>query len=315
MVRLADELAAPFEPVTDAEAVALLTERYGLDGATVRRLDTERDDTFAVESAQGRWVFKVSHPGDDPLLVNLQSSAMAHAGEFEPTLPLQRMLATLDGELEAPLESAGGERIMRVLEWLPGERLSDVPQSPALLHEVGAVQGTLVRALEDFRHPAADRELAWDLARLPELAELLALAPDLTPEFEAFARLDLSGLPRQVVHNDLNHHNVVVDGGRLGILDFGDTVATVRVADLGVSASYLVDPAIGWASIAPLVAGFESESPLTDAERGVLSAFVRARLVQRILLGSWLEQQTGAPAGGLDRSRAQLAALADPHEF
>jgi Ser/Thr protein kinase RdoA (MazF antagonist) len=261
-------------------------------------------------------VLKVSHPGDDPMLVNLQSGAMGHAGEADPGLPLQRVLTSLEGEVEAVLETPAGERIVRVLEWLPGELLAETPLTEQLLRDFGALQGRLVTALEQFRHPADSRELAWDLAHLPELRDLLPLAPDLADAFDRFARVDLSALPRQVVHNDLNPRNVIVtEAGAFGILDFGDTVHTVRVADLGVSASYLVDPAVGWASIAPLVAGYQGTAALTEAELVALPEFVRARLVQRILLGEWLSREAGVPATGLERSRAQLASLDQPHAF
>ncbi|MDM4761637.1 phosphotransferase [Galbitalea sp. SE-J8] len=315
---LADALGAPFAAMTEADAAGVLRNRYGIRSPALRRLESERDDTFRVESPDGEFVLKVAHPDDDPLEVNLQTAAMAWAGDVDPALPVQRVLPSVDGEIEPTLVGAGGRvRVTRVLSWLPGRMLSEVEPTAGHLRALGAANGRLSAALEGFGHPADERAHAWDLARLPELAALVELAPDLAGAFDAFvaAAPGFAELPRQVVHNDLNHHNVVVDPGAadfvVGILDFGDAVRTWRVADLAITASYLVDPAVGWASIEPVVEGYRRHVALTDAELAALPALVRGRLVQRILLGTSAALRTGTPLpiAGLERSRTQLASL------
>lgn len=316
MVELAHGLAEPFERIDTADAAALLTERYGIRSPELTRLDTERDDTFRVQSPDGAFVLKVSHPADDPLLVNLQTAAMAFAAEIDPELPLQRVLPTLDGEIEADVTGTAGEtRVVRVLTWLPGTLLSEVVASDEQRAAFGERAGQLTAALEDFRHPAGGRALAWDVEQLPALADLVRHAPEVRREFDAFDADAVAALPHQIVHNDLNHHNVVVDPHDpafvTGILDFGDTVHTARVIDLAVAASYLVEPERGWASVAPIVDGYRRRVALTDAELKLLPALVRARLVQRILLTTWMTRETGGYLASvtMDRTRAQLASL------
>ena len=70
------DLAAPFEHLTEQNAAALLASVYGIDAASLDRLDTERDDSFRVATANAEYVLKVAHPTDDPLYVNLQTAAM-----------------------------------------------------------------------------------------------------------------------------------------------------------------------------------------------------------------------------------------------
>jgi hydroxylysine kinase len=303
MISLASELAEPFERITTDAAARILDERYGIRGARLDRLDTEKDDSFRVDAAGGiRFVMKIAHPADDPLVVNLQTAALAHAADVDARLPLQRFLPTIDGEIE-PVVSTGGkgatgarDRIVRVLTWLPGTLLFDAERTDAQLELFGATQARLTAALVDFRHPAAERRLVWDLAHLAELRPLVVGTPEphtlerVIGRFESLTTIDL---PRQVVHNDLNPGNVVTDAGSpafiTGILDFGDVVSTWRVADLAVSLSYLI-PSTGdpWGPLLAVVAGYQRENPLTALELDALPTLVDARLAQRILIASWL---------------------------
>ena len=100
----------------------------------------------------------------------------------------------------------------------------------------------------------------------------------------------LPALRRAVIHGDANDHNILIDpgtshdpGGRYiavcGLLDFGDLVHSVLVAEPAVAASYLVpdndDPIT---AVADLVAGFHHVVPLTEPELEVLWDLVIARL-------------------------------------
>jgi Ser/Thr protein kinase RdoA (MazF antagonist) len=315
------DLELPFEPLADDAAVAVLAARYGIPNATVARLATERDDSFHVTSEYGEFVLKVAHPADDPLLVNLQTSAMAFANEVDPAIPLQRVLPSLDGEIEAVLETDAGERVMRVLTWLPGGLMRGTTPTPDQLFELGEMQGRLAAALEDFRHPAAQREFAWSVEHLAGLRPMLAAAPELTPAFERFTALHarIAALPHQVVHNDINFDNTIVDpasapGGYVtGIIDFGDALYTARAIDLGVTASYLIDPAVGLPSIEPLVEGYRTRNPLLPVELELLPELIRGRLVQRVLIPAYLQATAADGAAYANRSfvhtRAQFESL------
>ncbi|MCW6509686.1 phosphotransferase [Lichenifustis flavocetrariae] len=102
------------------------------------------------------------------------------------------------------------------------------------------------------RLPAADHDLLWDLKGAARLRPLL---PHVASDSRALVarRLDhlednilprLAKLRRQVVHNDLNPHNVPVDPAYTdrvtGILEFGDMVDTHRVNHVAVGAAYQV---------------------------------------------------------------------------
>ena len=318
------EFASPFERMTEAEASTLLAQTYGIDTTDVRRLDTERDDTFRITTATGRYVLKVAHPDDDPLLTNLQTAAMAFAAELEPILPLQSLVHSLDGDIEATIDHAGRERVARLLTWRDGTPLHEVRMTDTQLGLLGTTLGRLTTALSTFDHPAAHREFVWDSAQLPLVRGLLDEYP-MSETRDAFALFDervapqLADLPHQTIHNDFHQGNVLVDdspGFVSGVIDFGDVVHTVRIADLAVALSYLHYPGSHTpSSINHFIAGYESQLALLDAEREALTGLIAARYTQRILINLHLGRGTpddrAAAARGAEGVRQALRQLLD----
>jgi hydroxylysine kinase len=287
MAGMWEQLNEPFDEIPVARATAMLKYHWELQPTSVERLDTERDDSFHVVTDDGEFVLKISHPGDDPHVVGMQSAAMRHASEAG--LPVPLLMPTTDGSTH-PVEHG---RVLRLLTWIPGELLLDHWPDVTALESLGERLATLNAALASFEHPAAHRTFAWDLRAIGDLRELLHLAPTPTvatvidevtavlPEYEA--------MPAQLVHGDFHPGNVIVDerGEVTGILDFGDSIAAPRVLDLAIALAYFV-PREGDAAeaVAPFIAGWERVLPLTDQERAMLPLLVSGRLVQRILFGA-----------------------------
>ncbi|MEY3961045.1 MAG: hypothetical protein RIR14_1699 [Pseudomonadota bacterium] len=94
-----------------------------------------------------------------------------------------------------------------------------------------------------------------------------------------------------MVHNDLNPHNVLVDEAdpdRIsGVLDFGDMVRTALVCDLGVAASYQVDPAKPLESLVEFTAAYHRILPLTEQELRLVADLTMARMLTTISITSW----------------------------
>ncbi len=316
---LAAQLAAPFESLSAGEAETLVAEHFGVIDAAAERLDTERDDSFRMRSPHGDFVFKVAHPDDDPLTINLQTAALAHAADTDPGIPLQRILPSLEGEIEPVITLANGDqRIARVLTWLPGAPLYTVTPNALQLELLGETLGRLSAALASFEHPAARREFAWDVAQLPAIRPLLAQFPsdEVAETFALFERTVtpvLDTLPRQVAFNDFHQGNVIIDESQqafiTGVIDFGDLVHTVRVADLAVAISYLLYPGNRtWADIEHFLAGFARHVRLTPLELEVLPSLVAARFAGRILINQFLAR--GNPD---DRAETAIAAAHNQH--
>jgi Ser/Thr protein kinase RdoA (MazF antagonist) len=280
-----EQLAEPFDPLDESAARAALVEHWGIE-ARLERLDTERDDTFRA----GEVLLKVAHPNDDPVLIQMQSAAMAHVQRTDPGIPIQRVVPTRAGGLHAVVSG----RVARVLTWLDGDEVDDGELPAGFFTEAGRMLGRLNRALSGFAHPGAHRALAWDLPRLPELRPYATdqLHREVIERFSAETLPALQNLPHQVIHNDGHPGNLLVRGGRLaGILDFGDAVYSARVCDLAVSATYLVeDSPRPWPEVDDLVAGFRAEVPLLDEELALLPMLMAARTVMRTLINQALQR-------------------------
>src|SRR5260370_969177 len=92
-------------------------------------------------------------PNCDPDFVDLQREALARLSH----LPVPRAARAV--------KEFGG-RLVWLLDFLPGKLLADAKyRSPELLENVGTLLGKVDAALESFTHPAADRDLKWDLKR------------------------------------------------------------------------------------------------------------------------------------------------------
>jgi Ser/Thr protein kinase RdoA (MazF antagonist) len=194
---------------------------------------------------------------------------------------------------------------VRLVRYVPGRLLGETPTDESGVRKVGRMLGRLTSALSGFSHPAAERWLAWDLRHLDELVGLLPTVEGIDRRKVLSAELDALGaetLPAlretrvQVVHNDFHGGNLVVDPEApdfvTGILDFGDVVRSHPAADLAIAMSYAgsYSAAAGdpWAPADALAAGYRETAELTDDEAALLRPLVLGRLVQRMLLGSWL---------------------------
>ena len=103
-------------------------------------------------------------------MLDLEEAAIAHVATLDPDLPVARLLA--------PRATFDGHQV-RLFERLHGHKAG--PElDEAALREVAAVHARLCLALRSFFHPAAGRELLWNLHAAPRLRPLLAEIADPT---------------------------------------------------------------------------------------------------------------------------------------
>lgn len=283
-------LTSPPPDFPTEAAAAALDDHWGLTGS-LRRLTSERDVNHHLATPKGDFVLKLANPVEPVAETDLQIRALAYLQGRG--LPVPRVVPSLDGLAEVAVPQGR----LRLLTYLQGRPLHAAPLSDAQRGAVGAIAGRLAAALAGFHHPAARRDLVWDTSHtlrlrplLPAIADpsLRALASASMDRFETALAPALTGLPTQVVHNDLNPHNILMDPTHpnqiAGILDFGDMVEAPRLLDLGIAASYLIDPARPGESLATIAAGYHAVNPLTAQERRLLPLAVDARLVTTLCI-------------------------------
>lgn len=292
------------------EAVALdaVREHYGLDG-TLTPLPGERDRNFLLEVDSGvRYVVKVSSPDEPQAILEFENRMIerltADTNGLVPGLVAARSGATLVEHVDP----AGARHRIRILHFLPGTLLATVrPRSEALLVDIGRRMADLDSALGALPdHPPARVDFDWALGHAGDVMErglsLLegeqrALIERAIASFRG-KESEFLGLGSQMIHGDVNDHNVLVsptDGGEhrvTGIIDLGDAHSAPRAFDLAIAIAYSIlgtpDP---FAAAAALTRGYHGTLPLLEQELDVTMSLVRARLGQSVCIAAWRREE------------------------
>jgi hydroxylysine kinase len=285
-----------------AEVERWLQQYYGLE-ASAERIATERDEQFLVrDAASRRYILKVTNPHENPLIIDMQTRALLHVAQVAPTLPVPRVVPSLD---QTTTLTIPGPRLLRLLTYLDGQFLSHAPRSPQQACQVGSLLARLGVALASFSHPHDSRALDWDLARADGRSALLSAVAD--PDARALAAQALSvfrhttlpalsALRSQVIHNDFNPHNLLVSPHNAdeptGIIDFGDIVRTQLINDVAIAACYLLEPSTGTPESTlqlpvALVRGYQRVTPLQAQELSRLASLMATRLAVTAVITEW----------------------------
>ncbi len=295
-------------PDLDArEALDAVRELYGLEG-TLRPLPGERDRNFLLETDDGeRLVLKVSSPEEPQPILEFETEMIDRLSRDTEGLVPGVVRSTSGATLVEHTDASGTVHRIRVVRYLPGVLLADVrPRTPELLEDLGRKLARLDSALGAVPdHPPARVDFDWALGHAGDVMErglmLLdgersALVERVLHAFRA-KEPDFLGLGSQVIHGDVNDHNVLVsavgDGPRrvTGIIDLGDAHSAPRVFDLAIATAYAIlgtdDPLLAAAALAR---GFHAEHALLEQEVDVVMALVRARLGQSVCIAAWRRQ-------------------------
>jgi len=277
---------------TSEDAIRIAKEHFGVS-ASARSLPSERDQNFHLRSDDGKeYVLKIANNSEQEAILDLQNSAMDYLAKKLPFLTLSRVCRTTTGL--STITATGPKRtihFVRLLTFVPGTTLARVRQhSPELLYSLGLALGRIDHSLMDFTHPAAFRELKWDLSRTLWIRNYTQYILDqrrrnliegFLNDFENRVVPVLAALRTSVIYNDANDYNVLVNSKHrmIGFIDFGDMVHTQTVCELAVGAAYAMlhksDP---YAALASVVAGYQKVLPLTKQELEILLPLICARL-------------------------------------
>ena len=288
--------------ISISQATQWVVSYFGIDG-TLSVLPGEVDLNYRVKTPLGEnYIFKVSEPGAEANLIDMQMAMLRHLEEHAPDLSLPRIVPTTQGETCSILSSPGqGDRILRMLTWVDGRVWAEIsPQNEHLRISLGKLCGQMSKALQGFDHPAAYRFIKWDPLQLEWISpKYESVFASLSPEKAS----DLSDLIRQVLelfrskvrpyqeqlrksinHNDANDYNILVDQNLENpkvscLVDFGDSVFTYTINELAIAITYGAmgqeDPL---SAACEIVKGYQEAYPLTELECEALYPLVLARL-------------------------------------
>ncbi len=299
-----------FTPEVAADLAERVGEIYGLRLEVTMVIEGETDASIGMRASNGDGYLVKARPDrmDSPDLI-WQEQVHVRLALHRFPFDVPRLIASRSGELRVELEVGRIPHIVRVLTFLEGQLMSQVNVVPGadFLTDLGAVSARLTQALSDLIPPPGLAEHFWVLTRsLDALTESLDRLPEshqtaLVRQIMDYVARALSGvgdLPVCTVHQDLNTHNVLVDPDNpvrvTGVIDFNDTVRTIRVADIAIAAGYAMlvsDTPLD--AFATVVRGYLAIAPLTNDEKSVLFPLALIRLC--VNWTTWLARSEGDP--------------------
>ncbi|GAB5373929.1 MAG: phosphotransferase [Acuticoccus sp.] len=299
MLDTVDVLQTAPPEMTEAGSMRLAKAMFAID-ARATRLTSERDCNFLLheEGTGARYVFKVANADETREVVAFQLGALMRLAEVDPTLPVPRVVPDTAGAPIAVVMIGDRPHLACVLTFLPGQPLAGTTITATHAHQCGALLARMNRGLADYRHEAEERHLLWDISHVEAVRPRLEDIAEPRTRLAAHRALDrvsavadqIATLDRQVIHNDLNPHNVLAGpgGGVNGIIDFGDMVSAPRVNDIATAASYFVGAGEGPLGLAPRLAGaWAAGIGPSETERALLPALVGARAVLTLAITTW----------------------------
>ena len=162
---------------SDAEAIAILKERYGFE-ATVGALLSERDQNFRVRTATvEQYDLKIANAAEASEVTDFQVLALMHIASViaREKIPINspEVILTVDGKSRIKLNSTTGQHVARVVTFVKGIPLAERVASPQLARNMGAYLAHLGVALRGFSHPGSQQSLLWDLQQALNLRGLV----------------------------------------------------------------------------------------------------------------------------------------------
>ena len=281
--------------LADGKVAGLVEQHFGRSGE-LAALPGYCDQNFLLTTENGeRFIVKIGGGSESMREIRHQNAALAllSVGGF----PVPRVIENLEGDDLTRVADSGNSNLqLRLLTFLPGRFYADVPaaeQTPELWRSLGSLLGRLDVALLDVAPAQVSHYRLWDLAhgyvtcqdrKHPLDVEQTALV-DHFLEYYRSRVLPLTGeLPKSVIHNDANDHNLLVnETGEpreiIGLIDFGDIVYSHTINELAIAAAYaLMNQDDPLEVLEHLVASYHAERKLSEAEVDALYGLIALRL-------------------------------------
>ncbi|XP_057698295.1 hydroxylysine kinase isoform X2 [Corythoichthys intestinalis] len=250
--------------LSKSQAAEIVQKHYKLTPTNLRFLPSYDDQNIYIATVEGgEYLLKIMNTVHtrDPTLIELQSYAMNFL--HQSGLPTQTTLKTTTGQLmiQEDIDCGYGlqKYLVRLLTYLPGIPIAEVPLSPELLYQVGRIAATMDNILQKMEHPQLNvlqRDgFIWSLSNICLLEKwlnvldgdpLLEIVKSVLHQFKTAVAPKYSSFRECLIHGDFNDLNVLVqenekNGYKIsGIIDFGDLNFGCYVNELAVTIAYMM---------------------------------------------------------------------------
>jgi len=266
--------------------------------------------TFRAQTSEDDYSLRLHRPGYHTLH-ELNSERMWTRALREAAHAVPEGVETPDGRAFVAVQIPGGEtRLAGMTRWIDGEVLADALKRQGdaapvadYFAKLGEIAAGLHAHSETWRPPAGFTRHAVDadglMSEAPHWgafwehaagtpAERALMAGTRERLYGALARLPRDPPNFGMIHADLHHGNLLVDGERLTVIDFDDAAFGWYLYDLAVSLHACATRPDFADLQAALLRGYRTRRELVAEAEALLSMFLLARSLAVI---GWLHQR------------------------
>lgn len=287
-----------------------LAPEWGLSPRVeVSLLNISENATFKAEDPGGAApvILRVHRPGYHTRQEIESELAWLDSLAAENVVPIARALPTTSGGKIAEFTVDGDARQVVAFEFLTGAEPAADANLVGGFRDLGALTARLHRHARAWRKPEGFARKVWDfdatVGRRPYWGDWRA-AMGLTPEGAALLERAAAALERRLsafgqdadrfglIHADLRLANLLVEDGRIAVIDFDDCGIGWFAFDFAAAVSFIeTDPMLPDLQAA-WVDGYRSVAPFSEESEAMLPTFVTLR---RLQLTAWLASHAETP--------------------
>ena len=190
---------------------------------------------FGFDDPENRIVVRVTPPGHKTLAeVKAEMDWITYLSEQDA--PVVCVIPSRNENLVETVETDEGTISVVCFDWAQGHIVTKEDFSPELFQTWGEAVGIMHRLTKDYREPSTNGRIQWFD---DEYLDRALIPPDQDRVLERFDTLidyfkdqPTSRNSFGLIHQDVHHSNLFLDGKRLTVLDFDDCVYGFFVFDI-----------------------------------------------------------------------------------
>jgi 4-aminobutyrate aminotransferase-like enzyme/Ser/Thr protein kinase RdoA (MazF antagonist) len=276
------------------EAKSLLKKYWGIAG-DISPLPSERDINLKI-SGKAHYVLKIYTKVDSLLetRLNLQNKVLRFLEEKEfHTSPF--VVPTKKNRLLINPSKTSAARVLTFHEGLAWG--NNKAHSGEQIEQLGRLIATVDKQLNQLKITKEEKRslnapFIWNMLQAESLLSWSSKISDSNSRQLVEATLNnfiknilpkLKKMPKQIIHNDGNDYNIIENGEKLSLIDYGDMIYAPKIIGAAVAAAYVGlksdDPV---KQISQFIRGYHSAYPLSIEELSILIELVKVRLASSV---------------------------------
>ncbi|XP_018333576.1 hydroxylysine kinase [Agrilus planipennis] len=301
--------------VTKDASKTMIKDLYSLNCDSIKELNGYDDKNYIVSVTSvtdNAYIEKISESGyvlkilnsldsKNPCFIEAQTSLLIFLNENNVHCP--KPVKNKYGQYFYTKKLQSGYHIIRLLEFIPGKLLHEIPVSNNLSFEIGIFVGKLDKILQGFDNPVYQSHSSiWMLNSVPRLKEFtfaikednkLQVFLNIINNYEEKVLKNYDKFRKGLIHGDINEQNLIVDGNSdtgwfvSAIIDFGDSHYSCYLFEIAIAMTYIMLTTKTLESGGFVLAGYLQNVKLSDLELSLLKICIEARLTQSLMLGAY----------------------------